>query len=323
MNDFHDWTSSAEIFEALLITTNEVSRQLLYDVSNNNILRKLTDFRAEAVFLAELFNMLSDDLTEDDLQYYFTKFIHFYEVAKEEWEQQAYKELVNTIGWTSTKFKLPLKKNLEYKSKETVTILEPKKKAYGTIEVNIEGSNIIVKYRYDEKFISAVKSLKFQWNAGMKIWTKKSKDVINHTAELVNKLLDERFAVEVYDEEVIKKVQEGDIEPENFKKISFLGDTFRISWNGRNDKIYTSALELPEAKYEDKEVKVHKRYVNEVLEYGRINNFIFTEQAKRQFEALRIEKILVHPVTKAELSKLELDDILKSSTAVLEDLKDD
>ena len=99
-----------------------------------------------------------------------------------------------------------------------------------------------------------------------------------------------------------------------------------ILFNG--DELYRKAKRLPHAKWDNGRMTVPERYYEEIRDFAKVNSFKITPAAEELLsQAEDDEKAHIKTtIKKADVKKeenTELQDILKSSRDVLDDLKDD
>lgn len=193
-------------------------------------------------------------------------------------------------------------------------------------------NEIVVMFEKNDDFRKIVKSLGYIWDNGWrKVITKTTGSATERSAELGNKLLSAGFPVRIYDLEAREKAINADYEPEhsNWIYLRSKGDYkgwFAIRWNGMNDKLYNSARKLPGSKYSNGAVMVKTDYYEEIKDYADLYNFKFTNSASDVLEQQR--QAFENNITTSEEpkyieQKYGLEDVLKSSTNILDDLKDD
>jgi hypothetical protein len=202
----------------------------------------------------------------------------------------------------------------------------------GSAEITITKDKVTVIYEKDEKFRQIVKSLGYSWEG---IWkrniTKFNGTAEDRAAELGNALLNAGFPITVLDTEVRQMAIDGTFVPEQTKwiKIRSKGDykgRLVITWKGRNNTLYDTARKLPGSKW-DSGVLVKADYFKEIEEFARLYDFKFSPGALEKLEETKKEYNKAKEVDPEVVEKIEdkngLEEILNSSTDILEDLKED
>jgi hypothetical protein len=197
-------------------------------------------------------------------------------------------------------------------------------------EIKITEEKISITFEKNEKFREIVKSLGYEWTG---CWERKI-DKFNgpaedRAAELGNKLLNAGFPIMIYDSIVRQNAIEGKFELECTRWIyRTKGEhegKFAINWKERSDRIYNTARKLPGSKYDSPSVIVRVEHYREVEDFAKLFGFKFSEaaiQAIEQHKKAIAEANIVTP-KKVESKNMDgLKDILNSSDAVIDDLKD-
>jgi hypothetical protein len=186
----------------------------------------------------------------------------------------------------------------------------------------------------NEDFINIVKSLGYKyyskWQRNIDYTAGKVEDRV---AELGNKLLNKGFPIMVLDEAVRNNAINGIYEKEHTRwiYIRIRGDyagCLAIKWQGHNNSLYETAKSIPGAHWSNGYMVLKVMHYKEVQDFADLYNFKFTQKALEAIEEYKreTEKIpIVNPVkvTEEQQQDNKLEDILKSSSDILEDLKDD
>lgn len=229
-------------------------------------------------------------------------------------------------------FEEPKEKSVidEAKFESTIYPNDQKTKVIAEIAFDEEKNIIRVKSEKDSIIINVVKKLYYDWSG--KVWYRETvpykRDVADRMAEVGNKLLLAGVPIIIWDEDIRKKAINGDYEKECFRWIIKDKDMISIVWEFRSDELYRKAKRLPHAKWENGGMDVPARYYAEIRDFAKINEFKITPAAEELLsQAEDDEKAHIKTtIKKADVKKeenTELQDILKSSRDVLDDLKDD
>ena len=200
----------------------------------------------------------------------------------------------------------------------------------GIVKIKPSEDKIEVFYEKNETFREIVKGLKYKWDSGC--WNRKINEstgsYIDRAAELGNVLLNEGFMVSILDVEIREKAINGDFEHECDRWIfKSADDKLKISWDRRNNDLYSVARKIPTAKWSSGVIVVNISKYRELEEFAEMYGFSFSKLAnkmieKYKYELENIEK--VKPVKVSDpISKNGLEDILNSSREVLDDLMED
>lgn len=208
------------------------------------------------------------------------------------------------------------------------TVYPENKITEAVAEIITAEDKIVARFEKNEKFIEIVKSLGFKW---LGPWTKEIKETTgsykDRAAELGNKLLNAGFPVLIMDHEIRKKAIAGDFELECDRWIYAKKDinSLAIRWSERNDRLYKTARSLPRSKW-DGAVVVRVEHYAEVQEFANLYGFRFTQAAQKLMqEHIEATKIIpvVAPAKVEDINEKDgLKEILKSSTDIIDDLKD-
>lgn len=194
---------------------------------------------------------------------------------------------------------------------------------------------VVASTEYNERFISIVKSLGYEWKGKYTGWVKKIMSFTgspeDQAAELANRLLASGFPVEIEDPEIRRKAVEGDFTPEHTRWIlKIVGGKyegwFSLKWLGRNEELYRMARRLPGSRWSGNSVIVRPECYVELEDFAQIFEFRFAPEAQKTLDEIRekMEKVQRVKVVKVEKPKHRdsISDILDSDSEVLDDLKD-
>ena len=201
----------------------------------------------------------------------------------------------------------------------------------GIVKIIVAENYIAAEYEKNSTFIKIAKELKFKWNGER--WQRDIKETTgtkeDRAAELGNKLLNEGFVISIQDEEIRNRSVKGEYESECTRWIfnSETKDKVAIKWEGWNDKVYNTAMKLPSAKYNSGKVEVNVSHYEEIVEFAELMGFKFTKDAIKEIDNYKenINKVTkVEPILKEKCEvKDGLEEILSSSSEVIEDLKEE
>lgn len=229
-------------------------------------------------------------------------------------------------------FEEPKEKSVidEAKAEATIFPQQQKTKVVAEIIFDDEIHEVKVKSEKDQIIINTVKSLHYDWSG--KVWYRKTvpykRDVADRIAEVGNKLLLAGVPIIIWDEAIRQKAIDGIFEKECFRWVVKDKNITSFVWEFRSDELYRKAKRLPHAKWENGGMDVPARYYAEIRDFAKINEFKITPAAEELLsQAEDDEKAHIKTtIKKADVKKeenTELQDILKSSRDVLDDLKDD
>ncbi len=229
-------------------------------------------------------------------------------------------------------FEEPKEKSVidEGKAEATVYPNDQKTKVVAEIIFDDEIHEVKVKSEKDQIVIDIVKSLHYDWSG--KVWYRETapykRDVADRIAEVGNKLLLAGVPIIIWNEAIREKAINGVFEKECFRWVTKTKDVINITWEFRSDELYRKAKRLPHAKWENGGMTVPARYYAEIRDFSKVNGFKITPPAEEMLsKAEDDEKAHIKTtIKKADIKKeenTELQDILKSSREVLEDLKDE
>lgn len=229
-------------------------------------------------------------------------------------------------------FEEPKEKSVidEAKAEATIFPQQQKTKVVAEIIFDDEIHEVKVKSEKDQIIINTVKSLHYDWSG--KVWYYETvpykKDVADRMAEVGNKLLLAGVPVIIWDEKIREKAVSGIFEKECFRWVTKTKDIINITWEFKSDELYRKSKKLPHAKWENGGMAVPARYYAEIRDFARLNDFKITAPAEEMLSKAEAEEKAQTKtaIKKADVKKeenTELQDILKSSRDVLDDLKDD
>ena len=211
---------------------------------------------------------------------------------------------------------------------EEATIV-PENQTKGTATIKLLDEDVMAIYPKDDDFRQIVKESGYSWNSGMGGWmrginqfTGTAKD---RAAELANKLLRAGFSVTCLDNDVRRMAVDASYEPECTRWVSYVVSGSYAGWLsvkvGRNHSLYEAALKIKGARYSSGSVMVPVANWKLVMDFADMYEYKLSTGAKKAIEQRKI------PVSVASPKKVEhadhLAEILNSSDAILEDLKDD
>ena len=238
---------------------------------------------------------------------------------------------------TSYEFLAEIYKEMKVKEEESLFDIDEtlvssnETKHDGIVKIIVAENYIAAEYEKNSTFIKIAKELKFKWNGER--WQRDIKETTgtkeDRAAELGNKLLNEGFVISIQDEEIRNRSVKGEYESECTRWIfnSETKDKVAIKWEGWNDKVYNTAMKLPSAKYNSGKVEVNVSHYEEIVEFAELMGFKFTKDAIKEIDNYKenINKVTkVEPILKEKCEvKDGLEEILSSSSEVIEDLKEE
>lgn len=212
-----------------------------------------------------------------------------------------------------------------------VTVEPTERKYPGAVEIRIGEHAIAASYQKNEDFRTIVKGLGYAWGDGW--WRRRigirEGGVAERAAELGNKLLHSGFAVQIPDERIRKMAIDGAYEPESKRWITYyVSGEYKgwlcISWEKGNEDIYRKVRALPGSRWSRPDVAVPVSSYREVLDLADILGFKVSKGAQEAIEAHKSGIQVVAPQKASESGQTDkLGEILKSSTDVIDDLKDE
>ena len=217
-------------------------------------------------------------------------------------------------------------------NKEDSVILAPEEKKSGTlVTVTYTETQVTVESPKDPTVIQTVKAAGFRWNdyawkLDIDVLTGKASD---RAAEIANKLLNAGYQVTV-PASIRQAAVSGNYEPRCTRWISRYKDDddhVYVSWN-RDDDMYYHAKEITGAKWVSRRgMRVPTSSADEIEDFAQLYGFQITDGAKEAIAEYRKSVTIVAPESGETAEKKDgkeaLDNILKSSRDVIEDLKDD
>ena len=228
-------------------------------------------------------------------------------------------------------FKEEYKKGFQEDIEEQEVLIEDtirqKDSKPGFVEILSTKDKIICEYEKNEEFRTLVKSLGYKWNNQWeRTITETNGPIEDRIAELGNKLLNAGFAVCIHSKELREKAGKADYEPECTRWIKLVEESFYITWSEHSDSLYAAAKKLPGAKWHNRGMWVKLSYYSEVEDFAEQLGFKFTTKALRYKEDYKQQfnntEIVIPEKSKQKQEKNGLQDILNSSTDILDDLKE-
>ena len=240
-----------------------------------------------------------------------------------------YNEKYEALKPDEEKAKEKLNKQMEKMVKDEATIFPEKRCTNSIVEISIEKNTVKVHFEKDDDFKNIVKDLDYSWGDGY--WERtiheKNGTVEDRVAELGNKLLKAGFPIMILDEVIREKAINADYKCEIYRWIDIRKNEFRITWYGMNDKLYKVARSIPSSSYKYSAVYIKIEHYGEVEEFAKLYKFHFTDNAIKAIESYKkelkeIKTVKVKTIEQEEI-KDGLEEILNSSTEILDDLLDD
>ena len=222
-----------------------------------------------------------------------------------------------------------VEKAMEKESVEESIIKTEDTKYPGYVEIINQEDKICAIYEKNEDFIAIVKKLGYKWNG---VWERHLTEMTgpyeDRAAELGNKLLSAGFVVCIHDQEIRRKAIEADYQEECDRWIARNGNgSVRIFWDGRNEELYKQARRITGSWYKSPHVCVKVTHYEEIEDFAEINGFCFTKLARKEIEEYKKKlegAIIADPAEKQQEEQADkLEEILKTSCEVINDLKDD
>lgn len=200
-------------------------------------------------------------------------------------------------------------------------------------EITVKSDKITVKFEKNDKFREIVKALKFEWTG---VWEREIDEfngsAEDRAAELGNKLLNAGFPIMIIDPIILQNSVEGKFEHECTRWIYIRAKgehegKFAVNWSEKNDRIYEASRKITGSKYDRPSVIVRIEHYKEVEDFANLFGFKFSKKAIKAIEQhkknIELSKVVV-PKKVSELSKIDgLDEILKSSDEIINDLKEE
>lgn len=218
----------------------------------------------------------------------------------------------------------------EEMEEEHISVVKPDKMLYpGAAKIYNEGDYVLVKYEKNDAFRKIVKSLGYSWEYQKGSWkkklTEKTGSYEERAGELGNKLLISGFAIKSFEEKILEKASTGEYEPEckNWV-INIKGDY--VGLRSEDERIFKVAMQLPKATYgyHEKAVKVGLMHYRNIAEFAKEFDFKYTKMARNKLNSYILEMERGKSVEPTEKESIDmLEQILHSSSEILEDLKDE
>ena len=143
--------------------------------------------------------------------------------------------------------------------------------------IEVTPSWVVASTEYNERFISIVKSLGYEWKGKFVGWLKfinqRTGSPEDRAAELANRLLASGFPVEIESPEIRRKAVEGDFAPEHTRWILKIVEGkyegwFSLRWLGRNEELYRMARRLPGSRWSGNSVIVRSECYVELEDFA-------------------------------------------------------
>lgn len=221
---------------------------------------------------------------------------------------------------------------VDYKSDEYVREPEIQSKQ-GTVEIEIEGNQVVAKYVRDDDFRSIVKKLGYSWDSDRGSWSREidqlNGSIIDRAAEIGSKLLNAGFSIRSKNVSLLNKAVKAEYEPEQEKWITLVEKGNYTGWlsiSTPTDKLYKSARKLPNSRWNHPGVVVKLDYYREVEDFAELNEYSISESAKAAITVEMANREIVKPkksiVTVAPTMEEKLAEILNQGDDIINDLKD-
>lgn len=190
---------------------------------------------------------------------------------------------------------------------------------------------IAVRYEKDDDFRALVKKLNYRWDKEKIEWSRSigvmRGPITDRAAELVNALLRAGFAVRCYDDAVRAMATDASFTPERVNWIGATNDG-KLSIHVKGDMLYRRASGIKGARWDSQTQTVNAPVSSfaEVEDFAEAMDYAFTPKALELIQARKDALAAAKVVSAAEPAEVEqkdgLSEILESSRAVLDDLKD-
>ncbi|MEG2217752.1 MAG: hypothetical protein RRZ24_11370 [Clostridia bacterium] len=199
-------------------------------------------------------------------------------------------------------------------------------------EDDSEQGTICVRYEKDDDFRTLVKALHYTWDRNAVLWQRSigamRGPLTDRAAELVNSLLRAGFTVRCFDDKVLQMATDASFMAERDNWIGATDDG-RLCIFCRGDELYRRACTIKGARWDTnwKALVAPMNSLLDIEEFARLMDFAFTKKAKSMIESYKEElesAKVVKPEEPAIVKQKDgLSDILVSSKAVIDDLRDD
>jgi len=182
---------------------------------------------------------------------------------------------------------------------------------------------------------SVIKKLGWKWDGEEQCWYYKITVTTGTSGERIaeagNALLRAGVPIRIFDEETREKAILGEYEPRYTEWITLdpSSNCLKAIWDKSKD-LYPKIKGLPKARYKNGAFYIDPKYYEEIRDFATLYNFKISPKAN---EALLNEeeadraRIRISPKTKNSKEQIsgdeKLNEILKSSCDILDDLKDD
>lgn len=210
------------------------------------------------------------------------------------------------------------------------TTVQPENFNGTTVEIIKSDDTMIAKCEKNEDAIKIFKSLGMKWENGR--WERKLYShcgkYVDRAAELGNKLLINGFRIMCQDENVRKMAVDATYQPECKNWINWNDEFNKLSIRQyeKDDSIYNVAKQVKGAKWnrESGSLLIDIENASDVLEFAADMKFKVSQLAFKKIMEYKSQLAKETKVTPKQKEKMErIDDILKTSVGILEDLKDD
>ncbi|PRR85513.1 hypothetical protein [Clostridium luticellarii] len=210
------------------------------------------------------------------------------------------------------------------------TVFPEKKVTEAVVKIKYTKKKIWACFEKNEDFRLLVKSLGYSWEDG--VWERSIGETTGYAedraAELGNKLLNAGFPIRIMDEKVRNNAINGIYEQECKRWIKYKPkeDRLVIKWKGYNDNLYSVSKSIPGA-YWDSGMCLKVNHYKEVEDFAKLYEFKFTTAARKAIEDHKEKMKEIETINPKEVKEEEpkngLEEILNSSSDIIEDLKDD
>lgn len=216
--------------------------------------------------------------------------------------------------------------------KEEYTVVPETCTHNGVVEITGDDKAIFAKYEKNEDFRRIVKDKEFVFDYDTRAWRKPLGETTgvfcDRAAEMGNILLNQGFAIRIFDDEILKNAVAGNYEPEHERWIMApkkYPEFLTVTWNGKDDRLYNLSRRIKGFRYMEGYVRIPLSSLGELEDFAELEGFQFTERAKERISEYRNEN--AQKVLPAEHKETEREDklkkILESSGSIIDDLKDE